>query len=165
MEIVPLIIAIAIPLGGSFLIQCLVTSPNSDWYKNLTKPSWTPPGWAFPVVWTILYVLMGVASWLVWKEGGFDKRWRPLALYILQLVLNFLWTPLFFGFRKIGLAFIEIIILWVAILATAIAFWPVSKLASLLLVPYLVWVFIATSLNGFIFFNNPAGGGQTISSH
>jgi benzodiazapine receptor len=126
-----------------------------DWYASLTKPSWNPPGWIFGPVWTALYAMMAVAAWLIWKRGGFAAQHRLLSLFLVQLVLNALWTPLFFGLRQPGLAFAEILLLCAAILATLMAFRPVSRTAAWLLVPYLAWVSFAAVLNGTIWRLNP----------
>ncbi len=119
----------------------------ADFYASLTKPSWAPPGWLFGPVWTLLYLMMAFAAWLVWREGGWRVQRGPLALYLVQLALNALWTPLFFGLRNPGLALAEIVLLGAAIVLTGRAFRPVSHLASWLLVPYLVWVVFAAALN------------------
>jgi tryptophan-rich sensory protein len=121
-----------------------------EWYADLNKPAWNPPGWIFGPVWTALYAMMAVAAWLVWQQGGFVVQRRPLGMFLAQLALNALWTPLFFGLRHPGLAFAEIILLWLAILATLLAFRPVSRTAAWLLVPYLAWVSFAAVLNGTI---------------
>jgi tryptophan-rich sensory protein len=120
---------------------------SSAWYADLVKPSWSPPGWLFGPVWTLIYVLMAVAAWLVWREGGWARQRRPLTLYIVQLVLNAAWTPIFFGLHQPGWALIEIVLLWVAIVATLLAFKPVRPLAAWLLAPYLAWVSFAAFLN------------------
>ncbi len=117
------------------------------WYAALNKPAWNPPGWIFGPVWTVLYAMMAVAAWLVWQRGGFAVQRRPLGLFLVQLALIALWTPLFFGLRQPGLAFAEIILLWLAILATLLAFRPVSRTAAWLFVPYLAWVSFAAMLN------------------
>ena len=126
-----------------------------EWYAALNKPAWNPPGWIFGPVWTVLYAMMAVAAWLVWQRGGFAAQRRPLGLFLAQLALNALWTPLFFGLRQPGLAFAEIILLWLAILATLLAFRPVSRAAAWLLVPYLAWVSFAAVLNGTLWRLNP----------
>ena len=118
-----------------------------EWYLALQKPSWNPPGWIFGPVWSALYTMMAVAAWLVWRRGGFAAQRRPLALFLTQLGLNAAWTPLFFGLHRPGLAFSEIVLLWLAIAATLAAFRPVSRVAAWLLMPYLVWVSFATMLN------------------
>jgi len=120
---------------------------TGGWYAGLVKPAWNPPGWLFGPVWTLLYAMMAVAAWQVWQHGGWQARKRELALYLLQWALNALWTPLFFGLQRPGLAFAEIIVLGLALLATLIAFWKVRPSAGLLLVPYALWVAFATVLN------------------
>ncbi len=126
-----------------------------EWYAALRKPSWNPPGWIFGPVWTALYAMMAVAAWLVWQRGGFAAQRHALGLFLAQLTLNALWTPLFFGLRQPGVAFAEIILLWLAILATLLAFRPVSRAAVWLLVPYLAWVSFAAVLNGTLWRLNP----------
>ncbi|MFO8184768.1 MAG: TspO/MBR family protein, partial [Candidatus Aegiribacteria sp.] len=111
---------------------------------SLAKPSFNPPGWVFGPVWTVLYILMGIAVWLVWKEQGFSTA---VYLFMAQLALNALWSYLFFGANKPGLAFLEIILLWVLILLTMILFWRVRTAAGVLFIPYLLWVSFASVLN------------------
>ncbi|MGA1129879.1 MAG: TspO/MBR family protein, partial [Chthoniobacterales bacterium] len=111
----------------------------AGYYAQLVKPAWAPPAWLFGPVWTLLYVAMALAAWLVWRQGGWRARRGPLALYVVQLALNALWTPVFFGLRHPGFALVEIVVLGAAIVLTGRAFRPVSRLASWLLVPYLVW--------------------------
>jgi translocator protein len=118
-----------------------------EWYATLKKPAWNPPGWLFGPVWSALYTMMAVAAWLVWKRGGFAAQCRPLALFLVQLALNAAWTPLFFGLHWPGLAFAEIVLLWMAIAATLAAFRSVSRAAVWLLAPYLAWVSFAAFLN------------------
>lgn len=118
-----------------------------EWYAGLHKPAWNPPGWIFGPVWTALYTMMAVAAWLVWQRGGFSLQRRPLGLFLTQLILNAVWTPLFFGFHWTGLAFAEILLLWLAIAGTIAAFLKVSPLAAWLLTPYLAWVSFASILN------------------
>jgi benzodiazapine receptor len=119
-----------------------------DWYAALKKPAWNPPGWMFGPVWSALYMMMAVAAWLVWQRGGFAAQRRPLGFFLAQLALNALWTPLFFGLHQPGVAFAEIVLLWLAIAWTIVAFWPVHRVAAGLLVPYLAWVSFAAVLNG-----------------
>lgn len=120
---------------------------TGGWYAELVKPSWNPPGWVFGPVWTLLYIMMAVAAWLVWLRGGWKARRRPLMLYLVQWALNAIWTPLFFGLQCPGLAFAEIVFLVAAVLVTLRAFWRVRRSAGLLLVPYAVWVAFAAILN------------------
>jgi translocator protein len=117
------------------------------WYADLHKPAWNPPGWIFGPVWTVLYAMMAVAAWLVWQRGGWKAQRTALGLYLVQWVLNALWTPLFFGLHRPGLAFAEIVLLVVAVLATLVLFWRVRRAAGLLFVPYALWVSFAAVLN------------------
>ncbi|XP_032237776.1 translocator protein [Nematostella vectensis] len=126
------------------------------WYKDLDKPSWRPPNWAFGPVWTSLYTAMGYSSYLVWKEGGGINSTTklPLILYGSQIVLNWAWTPLFFGAHKMGAAFVEILFLWGTVAGCIYTFYPISKLAAGLMVPYLAWVSLASCLNYSIWKRN-----------
>ena len=129
-------------------IGSAVTTPQIDgWYANLAKPSWNPPNWIFAPVWTMLYLAMAVAAWLVWKQDGIAGAKLPLALFGVQLALNTLWSCLFFGLENPGFAFAEVLLLWVAIAVTMVTFWFRSKVAGLLFVPYLAWVTFAAFLN------------------
>lgn len=145
------IVALAVFLGLSFAASAiggLFTFPAiPGWYQGLERPSWTPPDAVFGPVWTVLYIFMAVAAWLVWKRGGWTAQRGPLTLWGVQLVLNSLWSILFFGMRNPALGLMEIVILWLAIFATLIAFWKVSRLAGGLLIPYLAWVSYASALN------------------
>jgi benzodiazapine receptor len=146
--VVSLILAFsAAGIGG------IATASNlTPWYASLAKPSWNPPNWVFGPVWTVLYTLMGIAAWLVWRRGGPGgvPTMIPLSFYVLQLLLNALWSWLFFGWHRTGLAFADILLLWLAILVTILSFRRVSLTAAALLVPYLLWVSFATTLNGAI---------------
>jgi len=135
-----LIVCFAVAGIGSF-----ATTPEiPTWYAKLKKPSWNPPNWLFGPVWTTLYAAMAVAAWLVWKRAGWQVA---LTLFAIQLALNLAWSFIFFRFHNPGWAFAEIVLLWIAIAATAISFAPVSKVAAVLFVPYLVWVTYAAALN------------------
>jgi tryptophan-rich sensory protein len=126
-----------------------------EWYATLNKPSWNPPSWIFGPVWTLLYAMMGIAAWLVWKERGWRGAALPLSLFLLQLILNAAWSWLFFGLHRPGLALADIAALWISILATLIAFWRVRPAAGALLIPYLAWVTFATVLNAELWRRNP----------
>lgn len=123
------------------------------WYAALNKPSWNPPSWLFGPAWTLLYTLMAIAAWLVWKRVGLSK---PLVLYFVQLALNAAWTPLFFGAHAMGWALVEIVALWIAILATLLSFRRVNTTAGWLFAPYLAWVTFATCLNFTLWRLNPS---------
>ncbi|SMC21683.1 TspO and MBR related proteins [Desulfacinum hydrothermale DSM 13146] len=118
-----------------------------QWYASLVKPRWTPPNSVFGPVWSVLYLLMGIAAWLVWRKAGLAGARTALSLYLVQLVLNSLWSFLFFGAHRPGLAFLEIVVLWSAILATTVQFWRVSVAAGAVMLPYLLWVSFAAALN------------------
>lgn len=126
-----------------------------SWYSTLDKPFFAPPHWLFAPVWTILYLLMGISLYLIWEKGTKKKLVRKaLQLFIVQLFLNLIWTPLFFGLRSPLLALIDIIVLWICIVVTIRMFAPISKVAGYLLVPYLAWVTFATFLNAGIWLLN-----------
>ena len=130
----------AAAFGGRF-------SPG-EWYSNLSKPSWTPPGYVFPPVWTFLYITMGTAAWLVWKKEGFSGRAvAPLTLFLVQLLLNAVWPWLFFGLHLPGLAFAELVLLWLVISVVLVTFFKQDTWAGALLVPYLLLVSFAAALN------------------
>ena len=118
-----------------------------EWFAALKKPSWNPPSWVFGPVWSALYTMMAVAAWLVWRRGGFASQSRALRLFLLQLALNAMWSPLFFGLHWPGVAAIEMVMLWLAIVATIAAFHRASAVSAWLLAPYLVWVSFAAVLN------------------
>lgn len=140
-----LFILICLGAGG---LGAIATTPEIDsWYKTIEKPSWNPPGYVFGPVWTTLYAMMGVAAWSVWKPQGFTAGAIPLTLFGLQLVLNVAWSWIFFGAHQPGWAFAEIVVLWLAIVATTVTFFRCSKLAGWLMVPYLAWVSFASLLN------------------
>ena len=117
------------------------------WYAGLTKPSLTPPNWVFGPVWSSLYVMMGLAAWMVWRTREIKPVHVPLAMYGVQLILNCLWSYLFFGLNRPGLALMDIIALWAAILAAMILFFSRSRVAGLLFGPYFLWVTFAAYLN------------------
>lgn len=115
-----------------------------DWFPSIAKPAWNPPDWVFGPVWTILYAMMAVAAWLVWRKAGWSGA---LAWFAAQLALNAIWSPLFFGLHRIDLALVDIVLLWAAIAGTTVAFWKVTAVAGWLFVPYLTWVSFASVLN------------------
>ena len=149
---------------AAFVVMCFgvsvlggrATGPAlAMWYPSLAKPAWTPPSWVFGPIWTLLYPTMAVAGWLAWREG---RSRGGTLLFLLQLGLNAAWPWIFFGERRIDLAFVCVILLWLAILGTIRAFWPVSRGAAILLVPYLAWVGFATVLTAAIWVLNAGGG-------
>ena len=128
----------------------------ADFYASLTLPAWAPPASVFGPVWTVLYALMALAAWLVWRQGGWRAAAPALALYLLQLALNVLWSWLFFGWKHGALAFADIALLLALIVATIVAFHRVRPAAAWLLLPYLAWVTFASALNYAVWQANPA---------
>ena len=140
-----LILFLALVLGGGLALGGL-TVPGA-WYAGLTKPSFNPPAWLFGPVWTVLYILIGVAGWRVWQR---DRGGLPMKLWWAQMALNFLWTPVYFGAHQIGLAFVAILLMLAAILAFIVTAWRLDRVAAWLFVPYAAWVAFASILNASI---------------
>lgn len=128
------------------------------WYDALRKPSWQPPKWLFAPAWSVLYVTIAIAGWLVWRKAGLSGGRFALAAWAFSLGINALWSPLFFGLRNPLLGLIDIAALWLSIVAVIVLFHPINPAASLLLLPYLFWVTFAGMLNLAILQRNPAGG-------
>lgn len=141
-------------------IGALASIRSASAYAELVQPAWAPPSSVFGAVWTVLYGLMGVAAWLVWRCGGSRANRSALMLFLAQLAVNALWTWLFFAWRLGGVAFADIVLLWLLIVATIMAFWRVSRLAGALLVPYLLWVSFAAALNFSVWQLNPQALGS-----
>ena len=126
-----------------------------SFYSQLSQPAWAPPPSVFGPVWTVLYALMAVAAWLVWRRGGFRINRIALSFFLAQLILNALWSWLFFAWHLGALAFVDIVLLWILIVATLVSFWRVQLLAGALLIPYLLWVSFAAVLNYSVWQLNP----------
>lgn len=137
------------------IVGAIASVQATSFYQELVQPSWAPPSSVFGPVWTVLYALMAIAAWLVWRTGGFRANRRALLLFIAQLVANALWSWLFFAWHRGWWAFVDIVVLWVLIVATLVAFWRVRILAGVLLVPYLLWVSFAMALNFSVWRLNP----------
>ena len=155
-EILKLVVSIIICQLAGFIGSIFTTPAIPGWYAALVKPTFTPPNWVFAPVWTSLYLLMGISAFLVWRKG-LDNHLvdSGLRIFILQLFLNTLWSFLFFGLKFPFLGFLEIVLLWVAILLAILSFFRVSKLAGILLLPYILWVSFAIILNFSIWRLNP----------
>lgn len=148
-------IAVAVPLAVGGLSGFVTARSVATWYPTLTKPFFNPPAWVFGPTWTVLYIMMGVAAFLVWRQGFSTKDVRlALTLFAAQLALNGLWSILFFGLQSPGVAFAEILLLWLSIVATVWIFRRVVPAAALLMLPYLAWVSFAAVLNGSIWMLN-----------
>jgi translocator protein len=133
-----------------------IASANAGrFYAELTHPSWAPPGWLFGPVWSVLYALMGISAWLIWRARGFAGARGSLMLFVVQLAANAFWSWLFFTWHRGGAAFLEVLLLWFLILVTVVAFWRISRVAAALLLPYLAWVTFASALTFAIWRLNP----------
>ncbi|MCJ7498140.1 MAG: tryptophan-rich sensory protein [candidate division Zixibacteria bacterium] len=155
-DVLKLVISLIICQLAGFIGSLFTTPAIPSWYATLVKPSFTPPNWVFAPVWTTLFLLMGISAFLVWRKGIENPRVNlALRLFIIQLILNIIWSVLFFGLRSTLLGLVEIIILWTFILFTILYFFKVSKIAGILLLPYFVWVSFAAVLNFSIWRLNP----------
>jgi benzodiazapine receptor len=149
-QLIALAASFVICLGAAKLGSMLTIPSLDSWYAKLRKPRWTPPNWVFGPLWTALYLSMAFAAWLVWRQVGFSHAKLPLTVFVIQLALSVAWPGMFFNLRLVGVAFLEAVVLWLFILWTAVEFWPVSRTASWLMVPYLIWVAYASALNAAI---------------
>ncbi|MBL7052022.1 MAG: tryptophan-rich sensory protein [Nanoarchaeota archaeon] len=150
-KIFKLIISLLIPFLASAIGSLFTASSVSTWYLTLIKPTFNPPSWIFGPVWTILYLLIGIALYLVWIK---KKDITAFIIFGIQMFLNALWSVIFFGLQKPFFAFTEIILLWISIILTMIYFYRINKISAYLLIPYLLWVSFAAVLNYFIFMLN-----------
>ncbi|MGB9200662.1 TspO/MBR family protein [Methanobacterium sp.] len=154
-EVPMLVGSILIPLIIGYLGSIVTLPQISTWYSTLSKPWWSPPNWLFGPIWTTLYVLMGIALFLVWREGIHRKDVRfAILIFGVQLVLSLVWSVVFFSLHALFGSFVIVMLLWLAILANIIAFLIISKWAGLLLVPYIIWVSIASYLNYSVYLLN-----------
>jgi benzodiazapine receptor len=154
-ELPSVLIAIGIPLAIGAVGGIATSSSLTDWYPALVKPAWNPPNWVFGPVWTLLYIVMGIAAWRVWRTGTANPGVRrALGLFGIQLLFNLLWSLVFFGLRQPGWALVEIVVAWVLILSTLVAFYRLDRAAGVLLIPYQLWVTFATALNAAIWWLN-----------
>lgn len=142
-----LVVCVVICLAAGGIGSVWTTASVRTWYQEIERPSWTPPDGLFGPVWTALYLMMAIALWLVWREKGVRGAPAAMGAFAVQLVLNTAWSGIFFGLRMPGLAFAELVLLWVAILVTIVLFWRVRPLAGALLLPYIAWVSFAGALN------------------
>jgi len=157
---VKLVISVALPLAVGGLSGYATARGVSTWYPTLIKPSFNPPAWVFGPVWTLLYIMMGIAAFLVWRRGlDADGVKIALTVFAIQLALNGLWSILFFGLQAPGWALAEIILLWMAIGTATLLFWRVDPTAGLLLLPYWAWVSFATVLNASLWWLNRSAPG------
>lgn len=151
-DILGLVAFLALCFGVSILGGMVAAPALREWYAALAKPAWTPPGWVFGPIWTILYPLIAVSGWTVWREG---RSRLAVLLFLLQLALNAAWPWFFFGFRRLDWAFFDVVALTVTLVATIAVFYRVRRRAAALLVPYLAWVVFAAALNFAVWHLNP----------
>ena len=151
MNYLKLVISIGVCLLVGFIAGMFTSTSIDTWYSTLTKPSFNPPNWVFGPAWTILYIMMGIALYLVWNAS--NNR-IAVTFFVIQLALNFLWSFLFFALENPLIAFIEILLLLGMIILTAVQFYPVSRTAAFLLIPYILWVIFASVLNFRIYWLN-----------
>ena len=153
-DVAGLIVFLVICLGISALGGLITATSVGSWYQALERPPFNPPDWVFAPVWSILYIMMAVAAWRVWRTAGFESRGKALVVFAVQLGLNLLWSFLFFGLQRIDLALIEILILLAVIIVNTVLFWRIDRLAGMLFVPYVLWVGFATMLNASLWWLN-----------
>jgi translocator protein len=153
-QIVKLVISVLLPLGLGAIAGMFTAQAVPEWYASLNKPSFSPPNWIFGPVWTSLYILLGISFFLIWKQDAGKLRNLAILVFMMQLVLNFGWSFIFFYFNLIGFALIEIVVLWMSIVLMIILFYQIKPLAAYLNIPYLVWVTFASILNAAYFFLN-----------
>ena len=150
-SVLKLLATLAVVLTAGGIAALATTRATPTWYQTLKKPSFDPPEWLFGPAWTLLYLMMAVAAWLVWKQGiGAPGVKLALAVFLVQLILNALWSVLFFGLRSPLAGLVDIVVLWLAILATIVLFFRTSVPAGILLLPYIAWVTFAALLNAAI---------------
>lgn len=137
-------------------VGAIASVEAAEFYRQLSRPSWAPPGWLFGPVWTALYLMMGFSAWLVWRERKRRDTAVALGLFVAQLAVNALWSWIFFAWRRGGLAFAEILVLLALITTTLWAFWRIRRPAGVLLLPYLAWVCFATALTWSVWQANPS---------
>jgi tryptophan-rich sensory protein len=153
-HIIKLIISILLPLSVGAIAGMFTSQAVPIWYASLNRPSFSPPNWVFGPVWTSLYVLLGISFFLIWKEKASKERDLAIKVFSIQMLLNFAWSFLFFYFNLIGVALIEIILLWTSIAAMMYLFYKIKPFAAYLNIPYLLWVSFATILNAGYYFLN-----------
>lgn len=153
-DVLPIVLSILIALSAGFIGSYFTASSVSTWYTTINKPSFSPPNWIFAPVWTALYILMGVAAFLIWRERHHPQAKTALIFYGVQLVLNAFWSIIFFGMSNPGLALIELLVLWVLVLITMVKFYKINRTAGWLLAPYLLWGTFASILNYAIWMLN-----------
>ena len=149
-----LLVALMLPLGIGSIAGIFTAAAVPQWYAALNRPSFNPPNWIFGPVWTVLYILLGISFFLIWKLPANKERNLAIMVFLLQLLLNFVWSFIFFYFNRIGLALVEIIFLWISIVTMLVLFYRIKPLAAYINIPYLLWVSFASILNASYYFLN-----------
>lgn len=153
-QIFKLIASLALPLGLGAIAGLFTAGAVPEWYATLNRPSFSPPNWVFGPVWTTLYLIMGFSLFLIWKQSASKARNIAIFAFLFQQILNFAWSFIFFYFNMIGLALIEIILLWISIVIMLVLFYKIKPIAAYINIPYLLWVTFATILNASYYFLN-----------
>ncbi len=151
---IKLIISILLPLSVGAIAGMFTSQAVPTWYASLNRPFFSPPNWVFGPVWTTLYILLGISFFLIWKEEASKERDLAIKVFLVQMLLNFAWSFLFFYFNLIGAALIEIILLWMSIALMIYLFYKIKPVAAYMNIPYLLWVSFATILNAGYYFLN-----------
>ncbi|MHC1707063.1 MAG: TspO/MBR family protein [Bacteroidales bacterium] len=149
-----LIMSLALPLILGSVAGLFTAEAVPEWYETLNRPSFNPPNWVFGPVWTSLYILMGISLFLIWRQSTSKERNIAIFVFLLQIVLNFGWSFIFFYFNRIGLALVEIIVLWTSIVVMILLFYKIKPMAAYINIPYLLWVTFAAILNAAYYFLN-----------
>jgi translocator protein len=153
-DIIKLMVSIGLPLAVGAIAGMYTSAAVPEWYANLNRPSFNPPGWVFGPVWTVLYILIGISLFLIWKEEPGQARNWAIGVFFVQLALNFAWSFIFFYSKMIGPALLEIIVLWITIVIMLLLFYRIRPLAAYINIPYLLWVSFATALNASYYLLN-----------
>lgn len=153
-KLIKLILSLLLPLGVGAIAGIFTAEAVPEWYATLNRPVFNPPNWLFGPVWTVLYIIMGISLFLIWKKEKSKERDLAIFVFLIQLLLNFGWSFLFFYFNMIGLALFEIILLWISILVMLVRFYKIKPVLAYMNFPYLLWVTFATILNGSYYFLN-----------
>jgi translocator protein len=153
-NIIKLVVSLVLPIGVGAIAGLFTAKAVPEWYASLNQPSFNPPNWVFGPVWTVLYILLGISLFLIWKLDSGKERNLAIFVFLLQLLLNFGWSFIFFYFKMIGFALFEIILLWISIVSMLFLFYKIKPMAAYINIPYFLWVTFATVLNSAYYFLN-----------
>lgn len=153
-QILKLLTSLILPSGVGAIAGMFTADAIPGWYASLIRPSFNPPNWVFGPVWTCLYLILGISLFLIWKQNASRDRNLAIFVFLIQLTLNFSWSFIFFFFNLIGLALLEIILLWISIVLMILRFYKIKPLAAYINIPYLLWVSFASILNAAYYFLN-----------